>query len=538
MADKEVKVSKIKNWSPVWIIPIVTGIIGIILLLNHINNKGVEITLKTRYAEGIIPGKTMIKSRSVNVGIVDGVALSDDFQTVIITGTINKEMSGLLKKDTVFWLVRPQIGRDGISGLNTIISGSYIELGPGVQDKTGEVFHEYDMLDAPPRLLNASGKRIILNSTLPNVLEEQTPVKYRGYEVGMVEKAEFDLDKRGMRYTVFIHSPYDSFITNNVRFWQEGGIAVSLTAQGVEASFPSLSTLLNGGVSFDLPEGQIEGNNVADGAEFMLFASKQAINEKEYTVYKEYILPFSTSISGLEVGSPVMYRGVRIGTVTQAPYMLKNSSSFSMLSDSIYVLIKIEPERVAVDEVYDFSDIDELISSQKLRASLKNINFLTGAMVVDLDFYSRPIDKTLPKETNGYNVIATVDVGFTQIQNQITEVLEKLEKMPVENTLGELDRTLQSFSTLLGSVDSYVQSGSVQNLPSELEKTLQEIRITLAELQAGTEITEDISGNLMQLEKVLREFESFAQTLNSKSNALIFKANTGSDIEPKKGGLQ
>lgn len=132
----EAKIQKVKNWSPVWIFPIVTALIGASGSLS-LQPSGPEVTLITANAEGIEGGKTTIKSRSVDVGVVESATLADDLTHVEIKARLNSGMEKLLHKDTVFWVVKPQIGREGISGLGTLLSGVYIELQPRERQQNG-----------------------------------------------------------------------------------------------------------------------------------------------------------------------------------------------------------------------------------------------------------------------------------------------------------------------------------------------------------------------------------------------------------------
>jgi len=158
----DAKIQKIKSWSPVWIFPIVTALIGAWILFYHFSHQGPQVVLITTNAEGIEGGKTTIKSRSVDVGIVETAVLSDDLHHVRITARLNSGMEKLLRQDSVFWVVKPQIGRDGVSGLGTLLSGAYIELQPGSQ---GEHLEQYPLLDAPPLAPpDAKGIRITLDS--------------------------------------------------------------------------------------------------------------------------------------------------------------------------------------------------------------------------------------------------------------------------------------------------------------------------------------------------------------------------------------
>lgn len=144
---QEARVEKIKRWSPVWIIPIVTVLIGAWSLFYHFSHQGKVITLTTSNADGIEAGKTSIKSRSVDVGTVESVMLTEDLRQVEIKARIYNGMEKVLNKDSAFWVVKPQIGKEGVSGLGTLLSGAYIQLQPGSSTETSR---EFTLLDAPP----------------------------------------------------------------------------------------------------------------------------------------------------------------------------------------------------------------------------------------------------------------------------------------------------------------------------------------------------------------------------------------------------
>ncbi|MCO7051078.1 MlaD family protein, partial [Proteus terrae] len=96
----EAKINKLKSWSPVWIIPLVTLLIGAWILYYHFSHQGPEVTLITYNADGIEAGKTKIKSRSVDIGLVESVTLDSNYSRVIITARLDKGMKELLRADT------------------------------------------------------------------------------------------------------------------------------------------------------------------------------------------------------------------------------------------------------------------------------------------------------------------------------------------------------------------------------------------------------------------------------------------------------
>jgi paraquat-inducible protein B len=247
------QVSRIKQWSPIWVVPIAAVLIGIWMLYNHYQQQGDLLTLLTADAEGIVAGKTQIKSRSVDVGQVVSVELSDDLKQVIIKARMKPNVSPLLNTGSQFWVVKPQVGRGGITGLNTLLSGVYIELQPGDAQKEQL---EYPLLDAPPIApADAPGVRVVLSTADSGGLAVGDPVLYRGYEVGTVEHSEFDLALRRTQYQLYIRAPFDVLVSENVRFWLSSGFSLDLSAEGLQVDVGSATTLLSGGVSFDLMQG-------------------------------------------------------------------------------------------------------------------------------------------------------------------------------------------------------------------------------------------------------------------------------------------
>ena len=257
----ETQIQKGRSGSPGWVFPDVTVQISTWSLIYRYDHRGPEVTLFTASAEGIVGGKTTIKSRGVDVGVVESTTLTDDLTHVEIKARLNSGMEKLLHNDSVFWVVKPQVGREGVSGLGTLLSGAYIELQPGAK---GSVPDQYTLLDAPPLAPpDAKGIRVILDSSKAGQLSPGDPVLFRGYRVGSVETSNFDTQKRTMTYQLFINAPNDRLVTSNVRFWKDSGIAVDMSAAGFRVEMGSLATLFGGGVSFDLPDGLDLGHTVA-----------------------------------------------------------------------------------------------------------------------------------------------------------------------------------------------------------------------------------------------------------------------------------
>ncbi|WP_052198280.1 intermembrane transport protein PqiB [Pectobacterium fontis] len=534
-------VETIKRWSPVWIVPIVTVLIGAWILFYHFSHQGPQITLITSNAEGIEAGKTAIKSRSVDVGVVESVVLSDDLHRVEIKARLHDGMDKLLKQDSAFWVVKPQIGREGVSGLGTLLSGAYIELQPGAhkEDK-----YEFTLLDSPPLASpDAKGIRVILDSEQSGQLNAGDPVLFRGYRVGSVETSEFDPKARKMRYQLFISAPYDGLVTTNVRFWKDSGVAFDMSAQGMRVEMGSLTTLFSGGVSFDVPAGWELGEAAQTMAQYRLFDNQRSIQDSLYTEYKEYLLFFSESIRGLQAGAPVEFRGIRLGTVAEAPFFPRNMKQDLDDDYRIPVLIRIEPDRFEkkIGETVDFEQHLKQAQSLGLRASMKSANILTGALYIDLDFYPKEkVDKKL-FVMDGYPVLPTIDGGLSQIQQKLMAVLDKVNNLPLNpmineatKTLTESQATLREMQKTLATLNKITSSKAMQDLPEDMQKTLLELNRSMKGFQPGSPAYNKMVADMQRLDQVLRELQPVLRTLNEKSNALVFEASGSQDPQPKR----
>lgn len=534
-------VETIKRWSPVWIVPIVTVLIGAWILFYHFSHQGPQITLITSNAEGIEAGKTAIKSRSVDVGVVENVVLSDDLHQVEIKARLHDGMEKLLKQDSVFWVVKPQIGREGVSGLGTLLSGAYIELQPGAHE---DEKREFTLLDAPPLASpDAKGIRVILDSEQSGQLNAGDPVLFRGYRVGSVETSEFDPKARKMRYQLFISAPYDGLVTTNVRFWKDSGVAFDMSAQGMRVEMGSLTTLFSGGVSFDVPAGWALGDAAHTMAQYRLFDSQRSIQDSLYTEYKEYLLFFSESIRGLQPGAPVEFRGIRLGTVAEAPFFPRNMRQELDDDYRIPVLIRIEPDRFEkkIGGSFDFEQHLKQAQSLGLRASMKSANILTGSLYIDLDFYPKEkVNKPL-FVVDGYPVLPTIDGGLSQIQQKLMAVLDKVNSLPLNPMVNEATKTLtQSQATLremqktLATLNKLTSSKAMQDLPEDMQKTLLELNRSMKGFQPGSPAYNKMVADMQRLDQVLRELQPVLRTLNEKSNALVFEASGSQDPQPKR----
>jgi paraquat-inducible protein B len=483
MTEERASVRSRRKIPAIWIVPLVTALLGMWMVYYTWQNQGPEITLTFSTAEGIESGKTKIRARSVQVGLVTDVRLGEDNQSVIVIAELDRTATPLLREDTEFWVVRPRIGAGGISGLGTIVSGGYVELDPGV-GKAGQR-HFTGREDIPVTKVGTPGLKLSLTSNQAGSVGAGDTIRYRGFQVGRVESATFEVENRQIRYDAFIDAPYDALVTTSTRFWNASGLHFSATASGIELSTGSLDTLLLGGISFGLPDGVQRGGAVENRAVFALFPNEHSINEHPYRYSLEYVVEFDQSVRGLRPGAPVEYRGLPAGSVKRV--MLREmvaKTGGTGQGAPIAVLIEIEPGRL------EFGDTEagretlrrgiEAGVVNGMRASLASGNLLTGSLIVALDDY----DDVKPKAMGdfaGYPTIPTTVTGLASLEHRVATLLDKLNALPLENvtnsvteTLREVERTVASLNAILASDDLRALPGSIDSTLTELDRTLRD----------------------------------------------------------------
>ena len=525
------KTSRQTRLSPIWVVPIVAIAIGLWLVYDNYSSRGTQVTLTMDNAEGIEAGNTLIRSRNVEVGRVQSVRLSDDLSHAVLTARIQPEVEDMLREDSRFWVVKPRIGREGISGLGTVLSGAYIQLEPGTEEAPRR---EFPVSDIPPVApAGQAGLRLSLTSQLGNSLRVGDPVSYQGYTVGRIEENSFEPDSRTMQHQVFIEEPYTDLVTDSTRFWTSSGIDFRLGADGVRVNVESIEALLGGGVTFGVPEDLPMGQPVEANTRFTLYADEDAAREGTFNRYLEYVLLVDETVRGLSKGAPVEFRGVRMGTVAAVPWNFTAPQPDSRARFAIPVLIRIEPQRLGIEN----SDINleewqarfERMFGLGLRASLKSGNLLTGALFVDLNFQRDLAGEYVAERFSERDVFPTVAGGFAQIQAQVTDLLEKLNSLEVEPLLAGLDRNLQASEGVLNevrevsaSLNQLLNDPETQAIGGNLNGTLEELRSTLEGLSPSSPAYQELTTAIERLDRLMRDLQPLTRTLNDNPRALLF----------------
>ena len=121
--------------------------------------------------------------------------------------------------NTEFWLVKPQVSLEGITGLGTLVAGDYIAMRS--TDGRGQLTRKFKALAEPPPIPeNAPGLHLILNAKNLASVQVGSPVYYKRIAVGEVQSYKLVEDEQQIMIRIFIHPQYAQLVNEHTRFWK------------------------------------------------------------------------------------------------------------------------------------------------------------------------------------------------------------------------------------------------------------------------------------------------------------------------------
>ncbi|MFT5448767.1 MAG: paraquat-inducible protein B [Gammaproteobacteria bacterium] len=432
--------------SLVWLVPLVVALVASWLVYNTLSERGPQITVAFRTAEGIEAGKTKVRYKNIEVGIVDSVRFSDDFSHVVLHVQMVKNAEAFLGRGAKFWVVRPHLSLRGVSGLSTLVSGAYIEIEPG----RGSRQRHFDGLETPPVIkAEEAGVQVNLITRDLGSLDAGSPVYYHGILAGEVLGHELGNDQKSVLVYAFVRAPFDQLVRSNSRFWNISGVDVDVSSEGLSVRTESIEAVMFGGLSFDTPDTTEPNKDNLAGVIFTVHENRETVDEDIFTQRIRFVLYFDGSVRGLNIGAPVEFKGIKIGQVTDVRLEYDPTDT----SFRIPVLIEIEPQRVVTQRASGtttpYAMLQTLVD-RGLRARLQTGSLLTGQLFVELDMHPQT-SINLVNAKAPYPELPTIPASLAEIERSVKSFLSKLEKLDLETISSELIGTLQSADALLGS---------------------------------------------------------------------------------------
>lgn len=513
--------------SIVWIIPLVAVVLGGWVVMHFLLQRGPTITIEFRNAEGLEANKTKVRYKDVDIGTVKEIELARDRTHVLVTAEMARQAEGLLVDDTKFWVVRPRVTLNSISGLGTLLSGAYIGVDAG---KSESERREFKGLESPPPIpSDVPGRRFVLHAEDIGSLYVGAPVYYRRVEVGSITAYKLDDDGKGVTLEVFVNAPNDRFVTTNARFWHASGIDVSVEGAGVKVNTESLTSIIVGGISFQAPPEAAPGESAPANAEFELYSNKAGALKRTGQEVHTYLLYFKESLRGLTPGAQVDFHGIPLGEVRTVSFEYDREAKTLLFP----VQIDIYPERLrsryrpgAPQMSAMERDPQVLLNrmvARGLRAQLKSGNLLTGQLYVALDFFP-----DAPKAAVDWSktppVLPTVSGPFEDLQQTIGSIVKRLDKVPLDVIGQDTSRALKSLNTTLQSANKLVAQLDANVVP-EMRGTLQEAKKALGSAQqtlaSDSPVQENLQGTLTEVSRAARSLQELADYLGRHPEALI-----------------
>jgi len=528
--------------SAIWIIPLVAVAIGGWLAWDTWSKQGPTIRISFDSGEGLQAGQSQLKFKDIVFGTVKSLELAPDHTHVVVTVATTHEAKPLLTDQTIFWVVKPRLFAGNVSGLETLLSGSYIGMLPG--EAGGKAQHRFVGHEDPPILLaNVPGHTFVLKAKKLGSISLGSPVFYRDLSVG--EVLGWDIADMAEYVTIraFVRAPYDSYVHDETRFWNASGVSVKLAGAGIEVQMESLKALLLGGIAFETPTAEIHTAVTAENHVFPLFADRDAANNASYTRKIPMISYFPGSVKGLAPGSEVTVHGLKVGQVTEVRL------TYDRANDTVLAPVRyeIEPERVVGVGVRVFktdAESVEALLKGGLRASLQSASLITGQQVVALDFVTDAPPVPVTKEGEDFVLPTTEGGGFAGLASSANDLLGKVNQIPFDQigkslngilksindaTQGpQLKKALTDLSAMIASAQAMMQRLDTKQLPqltADLEKTLTSANKLVLSLDSGygdnTKFNRDLDRLMAQTTDAVRSIRALTDLLARHPEALI-----------------
>jgi paraquat-inducible protein B len=500
----------------IWFVPLIALLISLWLAYQYFSQLGPEIDIEFKSSGGLKAKQSQIKFRDVPIGTIKKISLKKGAQGVIVTARINKDAEQLINENAKFWIVKPKIDKTGITGLETLVSGSYIEL-HGTQN--GKFKNKFIGLEEP--FLdegNIKGKYFKLNAPNSYDIEAGSLVFYRNVEVGEVKQVSLSKDGSMVEFDIFVKEPNDRYINSQTQFWYMSNFKIDLSKSRLDVSLASSAQIIKGAISFNTPSKRLGKYPLEKNHIFPLFSSEGEARQKVIGLnsknLKTYQFHFNQSLAKLAVDAPVKFDNFQIGQVVNV------ESNFDTNKGKISSLV------LADIDVSAFGSMDNLNKalSKGLVAQLAQTNPLLDSLYIELT-YDKNQSSYKIASAKPYDIFPTKDVTFDNMSEKISTLLKSVtelvdgSKKPIGQILTNLNKTIKNTNMLI------VKSG-VKKLPKQISNSLKELEITLQSargvISSNSKMSDDVSESMKEVNKASRALERVLRKIDKKPNSLIF----------------
>lgn len=508
----------------IWLAPVAAALICLALAASWLERSGSKVTVSFATAEGLEAGQTRVRYRDVEIGRLTELRLSRDRSRVLAVLELDTSAERFAVCGTRFWVVRPRVGAGGFSGLTTLISGPYIAVDVG---GTTPRCRQFTGLEIPPSVTSdQNGGRFVLHASSLESLNVGSPIYFRRVQVGQVLNYALARGGSTVDVDVFVKAPYDRYVTSRTRWWQASGIDLRFDSSGLTLDTQSVTTLLSGGVVFDVPGSRMPEQRAADGTVFALASSRsEAMRRAVDGPAAPVRMRFNGNVRGLSVGAPVDFEGVELGEVTDIDLDFTPARNrFDMV-----VTLNLYPYRLGPRYRAAFGSgsgaaakalLRQLVD-QGLRGQLRMGSVLTGQRYVALDFF--PNAPALSIDTRRMPVeLPTVPNTVEELQDQLANIVKRLDRVPFDEIGFNLNQALDNANSLFQQVDAEL----VPQTRETLATAERSFNAANAMLQQDSPIHTDTRQALSELRRTLAALKTLSDYLEQHPESIVWGKST------------
>ncbi|MGR3756243.1 MAG: MlaD family protein [Tranquillimonas sp.] len=489
--------------SLVWLVPLLAVLVALAVAWQTYSQRGPLIEITFDNASGIAAGETELRYRDVAVGVVERVAFTSSLDRVAVFVRVEKDVASYMDGDAKFWVVRPEVTTRGVTGLDTVLSGVFIE---GSWDTQADgMRRRFEGLPQSPLVKGGQkGLRLMLRSDTDQGLTENTPILYKGLEVGRIGAARITQDGSAVYADAIILSPHDRLITTATRFWDTSGFTFSLGPNGAELDFKSIASLVSGGITFDtLVSG---GEPPSEGLTYTVYpdeaSARNSVFEGSSGRKLTTAVLFFENVAGLTADSPVEMRGLKVGRVVNISGLV-DEERFGDSRVRLVAVLEIDisrlglPGQVGTAEALSF--LAERVS-EGMRAQLTNASILTGGLKIVLTDVPDAPPADFDPAAEPYPFIPATASDLRDVSATAEGVFERINALPIEDLLSSAIRLMDNAAALVSSPDlqqapsdlrailadvqGVVGNADLQRLPADVSATVAELQAAIGDLRA------------------------------------------------------
>lgn len=552
MAKREpskARVEKTRNLSArislAWLLPIAAVVFAAWVLWESYTERGPLVRIRFDNAGGVNAGETRIRRNDVDVGTVEAVRLAEDLDSVIVEARLDPQVSPYLDDNTRFWIVNAQINTTEISGLGTLLSGSYIEV--DWDDNLGERQSEFEGLAEPPLTKRGTpGLRLSLSADEAGYIYVGSPVFLRQLEVGRVERRRLSRDAKKVMFDIFIEAPYHKHVYPATRFFGVSGVEAKIGSDGASVRVESIAALFTGGIAFENPVDLTDMEPVtATAKRFKLYDSRSAARDSLFDGEDDerfrYLAVFKGSVKGLKKDATIEYNGLRVGRVINVKADLPRVAGTEA---SAVATLQFQPRRLGMGDISP-EELQATLASyveKGLRVQLATGNLLTGSLIVKLVDMPEAAEAEIDVSSEPYPSLPVVRSNVEAVTADVETLIKNLSELP-------LSSLVTAATDLLDDTRSLINDPEISGLPSQLSASLESIgraasrvekasddlptmvsALTSASLNANdvleglspdSEIYIELSAAVRELKLAAKSIAAFAELLEENPNAVF-----------------